>query len=138
MSGQPPIPDRLRIGHVQYGVTVSDRVIDRENTADHANYAGFSQASKQHIVLREDNPPDFQAETLLHEVLHQCLRVAGCDPDADAKAGVGDVEERAVRSMAGPLLGALRDNPGLVSYLTADTNAPDRTAEGNPGELVAH
>lgn len=137
MTGQPPIPGTLRIGHARYTVTVSDQVIDRENTADHANYAGFSQASKQHIVLREDNPPDFQAETLLHEVLHQCLRVSGCDPDSDAKAGVTDVEERAVRSMAGALLATMRDNPGFVAYLTADTTSPDPVKEPTR-EHVAH
>jgi len=114
-----PIPSSLRVGHATYSVAVDTAQIHEANTDAGSNLAGFSNGASQRIVLREDNAPDYQAETLLHEVLHQCLRVSSCRPDDDSKAGLPDVEERAVAAMAGPLLAVLRDNPGLVAYLTA-------------------
>lgn len=119
-AGRPTIPGTLLIGHMRYRVDVDQAVIDRANTEARRSYAGFSNPHTQTIGLRPDNAPDYQAETLLHEILHQCLHAAGCDPDDDAKAGVPDVEERAVRAIAGPLLAVLRRNPGLVAYLTAE------------------
>jgi hypothetical protein len=121
----PPIPTHLRIGHLLYTITVDDDVVNAEGVKDNANYAGFSHSVRQLIALRADNPPDYQAETLLHEMLHQCLRVTGVDPDADAKAGVADVEERAIKALAGPLLRTLRDHPGLVAYLVGQEPADD-------------
>jgi hypothetical protein len=119
---RPTIPARLRIGHLAYTVTVSDAEVDKTSNEEKTTLSGFSEHHRQRIVLREDNVPDYQAETLLHEILHQCLRVCGVNPDSDAKAGVADVEERTVSSMSGPLLAALRDNPDLVAYLTAGTD----------------
>ncbi|GIH26046.1 hypothetical protein Aph01nite_43560 [Acrocarpospora phusangensis] len=116
----PVIPTRVKIGYARYGVVVSNDAIHKADSENHTNYAGFSNGSTQKIVLREDNPPDYQAETLLHEILHQCLRVAGVDADVDAKAGLADVEERAVRAIAPNLLAALRENPDLVAYLLHD------------------
>lgn len=124
----PAIPATVTIGHLRYRVDVDRAVIDKASVKAQCTLAGVSNASEQRIGLHPDNAPDYQAETLLHEVLHQCLRVAGCDPDEDAKANVADVEERAVRAMSGPLLDTLRRNPDLVSYLTTpdlgDSNAP--------------
>ena len=111
------IPQRIIIGHLRYQVDVDQAAIDKANAESKSDYAGFSQASKQIIVLRPENPPDFQAETLLHEVIHQCLRVAGCDPDEDAQAGLKDIEEHTIKAMSGPLLDTLRRNPDLVAYL---------------------
>lgn len=123
-----PIPTQIRIGHLRYTITVDDDLINAESVKDGVKYAGLSQSSKQAIVLRKDNPPDYQAETLLHEIIHQCLRVTGVDPDEDAKANVVDVEERAVKAIAGPLLRVLRDHPELVAYLVNDDDAPSLSA----------
>lgn len=116
-AAAPAVPARVKIGPARYVVLVSNDEIHKADSQARVNYAGFSNGSTQKIALREDNPPDYQAETLLHEILHQCLRVAGVDPDQDAKAGLADVEERAIGATAALLLGVLRDNPGLVAYL---------------------
>jgi hypothetical protein len=62
---------------------------------------------------------------LLHEVLHSYVRVTGCNPDQDAKAGVQDIEERAIEAMTGPLLAALRNNRPLVAYLLDASEGAD-------------
>ncbi|MFD6094760.1 hypothetical protein ACFVWN_01015 [Nocardiopsis flavescens] len=119
LKPSPTVPNRVHVGHISYTVTVSNAAIDRVDEEENATLAGYSRVSEQAIVLREDNPPDYQAETLLHEVLHQCLRASGYDPDADAKLGATDVEERTICAMTGPLLSTLRANPDLVTYLSA-------------------
>ena len=120
------LPATLRIGHLTYTVVEDDALVTEHSVRERGDFAGWSQASSQIIALGttnvSNNKPigaDYRAETLLHEVLHQCLAVADCQPDRDAKAGVEDVEERAVAAMAGPLLAALRDNPQLAAWLTA-------------------
>lgn len=122
------VPVHLRIGHMSYTVTLDTNEINKHNVNDQCDYAAWSRASEQRILMRDDMPPDYERETLLHEVIHQCLRVSGCDPDADAKAGVTDVEERAIKAMSGPLLGTLRDNPDLVAYLLDQPETSRRTA----------
>jgi hypothetical protein len=122
-----PLPDRIRIGHLTYTVSADDAAVREHGVRNQGNYSGWSSAVRQVIALatvstNDGNAPfgpDYRRETLLHEVIHSCLRAAACDPDEDAKAGVGDVEERAVAAMSGPLLAALRDNPALTDYLLA-------------------
>ena len=92
-----------------------------------SDFAGWSHAPTQTIALgtrsvRHGNQPlgdDYKRETVLHEIVHCCLRVTDCIPDRDARAGVEDVEERAVAALTGPLLAVLRDHPELVAWLTA-------------------
>ncbi|WP_329492529.1 hypothetical protein OG618_37180 (plasmid) [Kitasatospora sp. NBC_01246] len=115
---RPPVPGRLRVGHLLYTVVLDNAVINEENTRSQRTLSGYSDSTEQRIALRADLAPDYEAEVVVHEVLHQCLRVAGIDPDADAAAGLKDVEERTVNALAGPLLAALRDNPALIDYLT--------------------
>jgi hypothetical protein len=118
-------PQTLRIGHLVYTVVVDDGLLTEHGTRSQCTIAGFSHSALQSIVLgtksvTSGNRPfgeDYRREVLLHEVLHSCLRVTGCDPDRDAKADCTDVEERAVEAISGPLLAALRDNPELVTYL---------------------
>lgn len=114
------LPSIIRIGHLRYRVLRDNAAVDKASVKARSSYAGFSNPCEQRIGVRSDMQPDWEAETVLHEVLHQCLRVCGVDPDRDAKAGVEDVEERAVAAIAGPLLDALRDNPDLVAYLLDD------------------
>jgi hypothetical protein len=60
---------------------------------------------------------NFEREVLLHEVLRACFVKASI---ADIMSATGlsiDVEELLVGTITGRLLGALRDNPRLVSYL---------------------
>ncbi len=125
---QVSLPAKLRIGHLTYRVVQDDHLVAEHSVRKQGDYVGWSSASVQTIAFgskatNHGNEPlgaDYCRETLLHEVLHQCLRVTDCDPDRDAKAGVEDVEERTVAAMTGPLLAVLRDHPELVAWLTAD------------------
>jgi len=120
------LPSELRIGHLRFRVVEDDAEISEHAVRDRGgDYAGWSHTATQTIALgtkavRHGNRAlgeDYRRETLLHEVLHCCLRVAGCDPDQDAAGKLEDVEERAVSAMSGPLLAAFRDNPELLAYL---------------------
>lgn len=128
-AGDPPsLPTRLRIGHLTYTVVEDDQLVAEHSVREHSDFAGWSSAVTQTIALGikaigQANAPmgaDYRRETLLHEVVHCCLRAADCNPDRDAKAGVEDIEERAVAALTGPLLGVLRDHPDLVAWLIAD------------------
>lgn len=114
-------PARLRIGHLTFDVSVDQAYLDAKALQSGvSSLAGRSEWSNQRITLAGDMGTVYAADTLLHEVLHQCLRAANVRPDEDAEAGLKDVEERAVGAMAGVLVGVLRDNPELVAYLLAE------------------
>lgn len=109
------LPTSLRIGHARYTVTA-----DLTRCADEDS-EGLSSGNSLEIMIRGDRPHDSNADTLLHEVIHQCIYQAGLDC---TRLGRGDlvgreVEEALVRAMTGTLLAALRDNPDLTAYLLA-------------------
>ncbi|MFE7461654.1 hypothetical protein ACWFMI_23605 [Nocardiopsis terrae] len=112
----PPLPEQIRIGHATYTLTTSAHISDGSEDTE---LAGWSDEATRRLEISANGAHDYVRETLLHEILHQCLRVTGTDPDADAKAGLPDVEERTLMGMAGPLLGVLCDHPELLAYLTA-------------------
>ena len=124
----PALPGQLRIGHLTYTLVQDDQLVAEHSVRECSDFAGWSHAPTQTIALgtrsvRQGNQPlgdDYKRETVLHEIVHCCLRVTDCNPDRDAKAGVEDVEERAVAALTGPLLAVLRDHPELVAWLTAE------------------
>lgn len=111
------LPSTVTIGHLRYALRRDQAYLDKEGVRAGHEYAGQSGPCRQLIAIAEELAPDYEAETVLHEILHQCLRSVGLDPDRDAKAGAEDVEERAVSGLSGPLLATLRANPDLVAYL---------------------
>lgn len=113
------MPSLLRIGSKRYTVARDDAACDQVAGDLGFSVDGASNAAHAMIVLREGRPHDSDAETLLHEILHQCFRASGCWPD-DIKPGRSGVtvEEQLVAALTGPLLGVLRDNPALVSFVT--------------------
>lgn len=117
MATKAAMPGKLYIGHLVYEVLEDDATVDRLSVKLRSDLDGVSHNGKQLIAIRPGLGGDYKREVLLHEVLHQCLRVSGADPDKDAKAGCEDVEERTVVAMAGPLLETLRANPQLYTYL---------------------
>ena len=124
----PPLPATLRIGHLTFTLSEDDSLVAEHSVRRCSDLSGWSHAPTQIIALgtkavRQGNQPlgaDYRRETALHEIVHCCLRVSDCHPDRDAKAGVEDVEERAVAALTGPLLAVLRDHPDLVAWLTAE------------------
>lgn len=65
------LPRRLRIGHLTYRVRVN------RSRCEAADGEAVSSGNEARIYLRGDRPAQVTAEALLHEVLHQCLFVAG-------------------------------------------------------------
>jgi len=118
------MPESIRIGHLRIRLVESDQLVTEHSVKGQGDYIGYSSPSTQVIAVGTKsikmNTPigeDYKRETVLHEVLHLCLRVTDCDPDRDAKANLEDVEERVVAAMSGPLLGVFRDNPDFVEWL---------------------
>jgi hypothetical protein len=65
------------------------------------------------IAVDPGKHEDYARATLLHEILHACIRSS--DPTLD-----DEHEETVVAAMTGPLLSMLRDNPDVLDYLTDD------------------
>jgi hypothetical protein len=65
------------------------------------------------IAVDPGRHEDYARATLLHEILHACVRSS--DPTLD-----DEHEETVVAAMTGPLLSMLRDNPEVVDYLMDD------------------
>lgn len=110
------IPESLIIGHRTYVVVVDDKVVD-EAQPDGLEWNAFSDPRRQVIGVRAESGPDDERDSVLHEVLHQCLRAAGSWPDQVRPTPEMNREEIVIAAMTGPLLQALRDNPDLVAYL---------------------
>lgn len=110
------LPKKLVIGHRTYDVVKDDSLVDGEQP-EGADWQAFSDPKQQMIGLRSGSGPDDEADSVLHEVLHQCLRASGFAPGQIRPARGVDLEEVMIGAMTGPLLRALRDNPDLVRYL---------------------
>jgi hypothetical protein len=65
------------------------------------------------IAVDPGRHEDYARATLLHEILHACVRSS--DPTLD-----DEHEETVVAAITGPLLAMLRDNPDVLDYLTDD------------------
>lgn len=71
-------------------------------------------ASNKISVLASDESSEYnQRDSLLHEVIHAELAIAGYNKKKDD-------HEQMVNALATLLLDTLRRNPSLVSYLTED------------------
>jgi hypothetical protein len=124
---RPALPTWVRVGAKRMQVIRSDELIEQHQEDTDTFVAGSSNYQHAVIVLPETvDPHDTEADTLLHEIIHMCLRASGCWPD-DIKAGRHGltVEEQIVAALTGPLLGVLRDHPDVVKYLTYDEPRPD-------------
>lgn len=129
----PIPPAAVRIGPLRYRVLVDKTELDaanRDRGADaDGEWGAFSDHRRLVIGLDPEEALGSMQHSLMHEVLHCSLRLAGVWPnayadtlrDVDARRVERDkdVEEFTVSALAGPLLIALQENPDLVSYLTA-------------------
>ena len=67
------------------------------------------------LVQSQGQGPDQERDTVLHEVLHAAITMTGHEGDFRSSR-----EEAVVYAMSPVLLGVLRGNPHLVSWLTED------------------
>lgn len=105
-SDQAELPSELKVGPFRYTVSRSPA----ENHLSEGQRIGASDHKSLEIALLDGLARDAEAETLMHEVLHCAVNVAG-------KPLTYEDEEAAVRAMSAPLLDILRSNPELVAYL---------------------
>lgn len=113
------LPATVTVGPHRYAVG-RDEHSTQVCLAVDSHCVGRTVHSDLAIHLRADLAPSFERETTLHEVLHEVLHsvcsLAGLQGDDD----LDPHEERIVAALAPALLQVLRDNPGLLAYLTAD------------------
>jgi hypothetical protein len=101
------LPETIRVGYR----TVRLEWWDQEDALDQ-NSCGEWRPDIGRIRIAEGQPADEAQNTLLHEVLHACLKVADTRIEHEA-------EEHVVHKLANVLLQVLHDNPELVSAITA-------------------
>lgn len=108
-------PSEISVGPYVYTVSVGGQEWDRQAAEEAQEGTGYLYGRCDHpvssIVLRDGLSAAVTAETLLHEIMHACVYLAGQPLNAKA-------EEAAISSLAPTLLHVLRENPRLVAYLT--------------------
>lgn len=109
-NGKPP--KQVQVGAIPYAVIVDEAAINKAK-ADENDLECWARnfPAQQKIVLDPTLGPDFMAETLLHELIHLALHHAGTDDLTSEQL------ERVCSSAASSLLGVLRANPALVTFL---------------------
>jgi hypothetical protein len=123
-------PSTVRVGPVRYRILFDadeiKRVSDEADLEADSEWTAFSDHRVNIIGIDPKSHPDQQRASLVHELLHCCLRFSGAWPNTyaklTAKAGKDydiPVEEFTVGATAYPLLSVLRDNPELLAWLTA-------------------
>ena len=101
-------PSTIKIGPFRYAVTVDAR---KPDDCDE-NCTGHIVTHKQTIWVEANQGSDQMADTLLHEVLHGCWFLSAGSDDGD--------DEKFIVRVSSVLLGVLRDNPNLVTFLVGD------------------
>jgi hypothetical protein len=111
-------PGVIQIGAYRINVFRDSEYMKNLSEELGAELSGVAELGKQRITLDEDQPQDYEADTLLHEILHMCFNVSAMDIDTEVKTGQTEqVEERVIGGLTNILLDTLRRNPELVEYL---------------------
>ena len=106
------MPGSVKIGPFEYRVVAeaADHLAAEKDQGTRLD--GRGSAPEQAIHINPQHVEMYQRSTMIHEILHQVFVVAGTGIDTDD-------EEKICRALEGGLLGALRENPDLVRWLTA-------------------
>lgn len=121
MTQGADIPSTIQIGAVTYTVTTDEVDWLRYENAEQCKGAyGHTDSMAAVIYISPVTSSDNQRLTLWHEVMHALCETAMGSPNWDHLGeGPTEREERVVRYFESPTLLVLRDNPELVTYLTA-------------------
>lgn len=114
------IPKSLIFGHVIYSIhTDQNEIVDNENDPiDISEQVGGTFHTSRQVWVRVDGMALEQVQnTLLHEVLHVCLNVAGAQYALEQLKPSSNVEEAYVSALSTPLHGLLVQNPDLIEFL---------------------
>lgn len=111
----PTLPTSIKIGPYHYGVVANNAAINAAGRAAHDNRSGETDYNRLTITIDPELAPDIFTETLLHEILHV----------VHDTVGIGSNEKIVAHEMiyrtCPTLLVVLRENPGLVAFLTRET-----------------
>jgi hypothetical protein len=109
------IPSSVIVGPFEFAVLCDEvsRLRAQERGGATTQLLGNSNVDLLEIVVNETSPHQVQQETLMHEVLHAVVEVAGLAHEWD-----DETEENTVRRISPVLLEVLRRNKPLVRYLT--------------------
>lgn len=101
------IPSTVRVGSHVY--TVEEKAsINKDKRYGECHVGNLS------ILIRKDTVPSKKREIVLHEILHAAWEAGGLQLLKQV------TEEDAVDRFAYVMLGVLRSNPDLVTYLTEE------------------
>lgn len=106
------LPDKVQISAFTYIISADQEYLDKEGEERGEKLVGLSEHEAQKITISEA-ANDFMADTLLHEIIHQCIRVTGIEIKNEK------MEEHLICVMTPVLLDTLRRNPTVVKYLLA-------------------
>ena len=99
----------IQVGPYKYRIVANDRVLALDSLA------GRCDPNRLEIHLDRNTAPGVQRETLLHELIHAVMDLAGLSQELADEA-----EEMYVRRISPVLLDVLRRNPKLVQFLTVE------------------
>ena len=105
-AARPSLPTELRVGPYVYTVETTDAILDGE-------MLGTSSDLHSRIRIATDASRGQIRSTLLHEAMH-AVQYAASIRDSDKLS-----PEDFIRRTEAGMLALLRDNPGLIAYLTA-------------------
>ena len=111
------LPLRVTVGATTYTIVQDQAAMDERRRATGRDAVGRVDATTQQIFVSPSGGPDYQADTLLHEVLH-CVWIAA----GDRRDKVDN--ETAIAALTPGLLATLRQNPELVACLLGRETPP--------------
>jgi hypothetical protein len=114
------LPDRIQIGPHDVAIVVERPTIDSLSVKDQMKLHGHYEPESNLIVLRPGMHRDYEAEVVVHEVLHALTALTGIISDLGE-----DQEEKFVERLAPVVLDTMRRNPDLLDYLTGGTDADE-------------
>lgn len=100
-------PKKIQVGAISFAV-------DYDPTLQDEGDVGRMIGVAQQIRLAPGQAPDYERDTVLHEVIHAAIlntnlrKMSGWD---------GPMEEAIILALAPQLLQVVRDNPKLLAYL---------------------
>lgn len=127
----PPMPDAVLVGACEYRIVTDaaeiKRISDEADIESGSEWVAFSDHNALIIGINPEFSEQANRVSVLHEVLHCCLRASGVWPDqysrvvakAKGRHGGYSVEEATVQGIDNTLVRVLRDNPALVEWLVS-------------------
>lgn len=105
------LPAFIQVGPIRYSLKIDQAALDHTGTGK----SGSTLHNSQAILLCDNEGPDQQADTVLHETLHAILAQTYGELSVDE-------DERIISALSPLLLDTLRRNPDLVAYLVGESH----------------